>query len=58
MAASDLARLGFIEAGATTGSTYGIPCPDATLPLPGSATGLPTQIGVGPILGVAGGLAQ
>ena len=56
-ATSDLARLGFIEPGATT-STYGIPCPGATLPLPGSATGLPTQIGVGPVIGVAGGLAQ
>ena len=54
---SNLARIGFYTGSSTT-SANTIPCPGVTLPLPGSATGLPTLTGVGPIIGTTGGLAQ
>jgi len=40
--------------GSTTKSCQKEPCTDVSLPLPESSTGLPTSVGVGPIIGVTG----
>jgi hypothetical protein len=50
---SDLALLGFHTSN-TTSVNLKNPCPDSTLPLPGSSTGLPTNTGTGPVIGVLG----
>ena len=54
---SNLARLGFYT-GTSATSADGIPCPAVSVSLPDSYTGQPTLIGIGPIIGVVGNLAQ